>query len=126
MNIRSPLAQAKALGSARNGTSHFMMQRLSGVILALVTLYLPFAVASLVHADGYDGILDWFNNPLHAGLCIAFMLTGFYHAALGLQVVIEDYVHCPLAKIIALIAVKTVLFMMALIALISIVQLALA
>lgn len=126
MSIRTPLAKAKGLGSARNGTGHFIIQRLTAILLIPLVLYFPFAISSLVKAQTYSDVLLWFDNPLHSGLVLAFMAAAFYHGALGLQVIIEDYVHNEKAKLASLIGMKIVLFIAAIVAFISIIKLALA
>lgn len=126
MSILHALRKAKGLGSGHNGTHHFIVQRVSAVILIPLVLYFFYAVISLIAAKDFYALTQWFANPFHAGLLLVFMLAGFYHAALGLQVVIEDYVHCEKGKWLALIAVKGICAVCAAIAVVSILRLSLA
>lgn len=125
-SVFQALKRAKGLGSGRNGTQHFIAQRSSAVILIPLVLYFLCAVVKLVGAQDFAQVTAWFANPFNSGMAIAFFLTGFYHAALGAQVVIEDYVHHEQFKWLALIAVKAVCVMFAAAAVVSILRLALA
>lgn len=91
MSIKSPLGRVLGLGSAREGTGHWWAQRTSAV--ALVPLMLWFA-ASMAGAAGYDyeTLAYWLSKPVNAILVILLCVSLLYHAKLGLQVVIEDYV----------------------------------
>ena len=126
MSILNALRKAKGLGSGHSGTHHFIVQRASAVILIPLVLYFVYAILALVAAKDFYAVTQWFANPFHAGLMLAFMLTGFYHAALGVQVVIEDYVHCEKSKWLALIAAKGICVIFAAIAVVSILRLSLA
>jgi succinate dehydrogenase / fumarate reductase membrane anchor subunit len=89
--LRSPLGRAFGLGSAKEGVAHWWAQRITA--LALVPLALWF-VASVVELTGADHalVVAWVHQPLVAMLLILLVVATFYHGALGLQVVIEDYV----------------------------------
>ncbi len=89
--LQSPLSKVKGLGSAKEGTSHFWVQRLTAIAMVPLILWFCFSVASLpgmTHAD----IHSWLASPFSAVMLILLFLTGFYHAKLGLQMVIEDYI----------------------------------
>lgn len=90
-NYRTPLARVKGLGSAKEGTGHFWSQRLTALAMVPLVLWLAFSIASLPSMD-YLAIREWLSQPFNAIVMILFMTAGFYHARLGLQVVIEDYV----------------------------------
>lgn len=104
MSLRSPVAKARGLGSAKDGTHHWIVQRISAV--ALIPLCLWF-VASLVCLGGanHAEVVAWMSQPVSAVLLVLLVATTFYHSQLGLQVVIEDYVHGA-SKIILLLATK--------------------
>jgi len=92
MSLRNPLARAKGLGSAKDGTSHWWHQRLTAIALLLLS---PWFVILMVGMIGDDQITvrAVLAQPLTAVLMSAFVLSLLWHAKLGLQVVIEDYVH---------------------------------
>lgn len=90
-NYRTPLSKVKGLGSAKEGTDHFWKQRLTAIALVPLVLWLAFSIASLPDMD-YLAIREWLSQPFNAIVMILFLITGFLHARLGLQVVIEDYV----------------------------------
>jgi succinate dehydrogenase / fumarate reductase membrane anchor subunit len=102
-SLRTPLARVTGLGSAKDGTGHWWMQRLTAI--ALVPLMVWF-VASLVSLAGAEqaAVKAWLQNPLAALLLLLLLGAGFYHLKLGLQVVIEDYIHGHAAKVALLIA----------------------
>lgn len=91
-NMRSPLARATGLGSAKAGVRVWWAQRVSAV--ALVPLTLWFAAAIIAHTGSdYAAFTAWMRAPIVATLMILLLIAVFHHSALGLQVVIEDYVH---------------------------------
>ena len=102
--MRSPLARAIGLGSAKEGVGHWWAERVSAVALVPLTLWF---VASIIAHTGsdYATFIVWLRTPLAAILMILLLIALFYHTALGLQVVIEDYVHSG-AKFAAVIAVR--------------------
>ncbi|WP_297692505.1 succinate dehydrogenase, hydrophobic membrane anchor protein [Phenylobacterium sp.] len=103
-DMRSPLARAEGLGSAKGGVKHWWAERVSAV--ALVPLTVWFLGSVIAHAGGdYDAVITWLKTPLASLAMIVLLLALFHHTALGLQVVIEDYVHSD-ARFAALIAVR--------------------
>jgi succinate dehydrogenase / fumarate reductase, membrane anchor subunit len=91
-DFRTPIGRARGLGSAKSGTAHFWWQRVTSVVLALLV---PWLVGTLVSFIGADlvSVQATLAVPLNAILLAAFALALFWHAKLGMQVVIEDYVH---------------------------------
>jgi succinate dehydrogenase / fumarate reductase, membrane anchor subunit len=96
--MRSPLGRAVGLGSAKEGVEHWVVQRVTAIALVPLTLWFVAAVIELTGAD-FDAMQDWVGRPLPAIGLILLLIATFYHAALGLQVVIEDYVHGELARL---------------------------
>ena len=125
MQFRSPLGKARGLGSAKDGTHHWWMQRLTA--LALIPLAIWF-VANVVSLSGQDhaAIAAWVKNPVSATLLVVLVAATFHHAQLGLQVVIEDYVHREGLKLGAIIAVKFAAVVLAGIGIISVLRIAFA
>jgi len=109
--MRSPLARAMGFGSAKDGVEHWWIQRVSAVALVPLTLWF---VASIIAHTGndYATFIVWLRTPLASILMILLLIALFYHTALGLQVVIEDYVHSGV-KFAALVAVRLGCFALA-------------
>ena len=104
MSRRTPLGRVLGLGSAKEGTDHFWSQRVSALAVAGLGVWFALALGSLM-ADGmiYRDVLAWVGSPLRASALVAFVVALSYHSSLGVQVVIEDYVHGSI-KVVALIA----------------------
>ncbi len=102
--MRSPLARSMGLGSAKEGAEQWWMERVSAVALVPLTLWF---VASIIAHTGsdYGTFIAWVRTPLASILMILLVIALFYHTALGLQVVIEDYVHSG-TKFAALVALR--------------------
>ena len=92
MSVQHPLARAKGLGSAKDGTGHWWAQRLSSIALVLLTPWFFVFALGLVGADA-DAARAAVARPATAILLASFVLATFWHIQQGLQVVIEDYVH---------------------------------
>ena len=105
MKLRAPLATARGLGSAKEGTHHFWNQRLTAIVLVPMTLWTMVSLVRMTNVD-YATVTQWIAAPLNAVLLLIFLLALFYHALLGVQVVIEDYIHSEWQKIACLILVK--------------------
>lgn len=105
MSLRTPLGRVRGLGSAKEGTAHWWAQRLTA--LALIPLVLWFVVSLIVMTGaGHGAVAEWLRNPVSAVSMLLLILAGFHHAQLGLQVVIEDYVHAEWLKFALVTAVK--------------------
>ena len=102
---RTPLKQVRGLGSAKEGTQHFFVQRLTALALIVLACWFLYFVVSLMQAD-YLTASDAVAKPWNATLLIAFLVAMFWHAQLGVQVVIEDYVHSHGLALAAQIAVR--------------------
>ncbi|MFT4179466.1 MAG: succinate dehydrogenase, hydrophobic membrane anchor protein [Thermomonas sp.] len=94
-NLRTPLKRARGLGSAKDGTGHFIWQRITAIALALAGVYLLGLLFGLTGAD-YHIARAVVADPLNATVLVFFIVAMFWHAKLGLQVIIEDYLHTPL------------------------------
>ena len=104
MSLRTPLSHAKGLGSAKEGAGHWWAQRLTSIALVPLTLWLVVAIASFGELS-YGSAIEWMQSPLVAVALALLVVVMFYHVQLGLQVIIEDYVHGWL-KIISLVLVN--------------------
>lgn len=105
MQYRSPLARARGLGSAKTGTAHWWLQRVTAAALIPLTLWLLLLMEFSFHAP-YQQTVQWLSSPWNSVCIIAWIIAAFYHAAIGLQVVIEDYVSSEGLKIISVWMVK--------------------
>ncbi len=123
--MRSQLGQVRGLGSAKSGSAHWWAQRLTA--FALVPLSLWF-VASIIRLAGLPraAVMHWAAQPLVAGLLIALVLTTFHHLQLGLQAVLEDYMHGEKSRLATIVIMKAAAALLALIAVISVLKLAVA
>lgn len=103
--MRSPLGRAQGLGSAKEGVTHWGRQRISA--LALIPLSLWFVSEIIAHLGApLDAAQHWIGRPLPAIALILFVIAIFYHGALGLEVVIEDYVDTTLSKLALIVFVR--------------------
>lgn len=105
MSLRSPIARARGLGSAKDGTTHFWVQRLTAIALVPLLLWLVSAVVGLVGAD-HASVVAWVAYPVNAVLLLVLVLTMCWHSMLGMQVIVEDYLHGGWSKMGALIVLK--------------------
>jgi len=89
--MRSPLGRAIGLGSAKEGVEHWWALRVTSIALVPLVLWFVTAVIGLAGAE-HGVLVDWLSQPLAAVLLVLLLIASFYHSALGLQVVIEDYI----------------------------------
>jgi succinate dehydrogenase / fumarate reductase membrane anchor subunit len=122
--MRSQLGRARGLGSAKSGAAHWWAQRLTAVALVPLTLWFVWSALHLVGAS-HEAMLAWIGGPIPVVLLIALVLATFYHLALGMQMVIEDYVAGELARLITLLLIKGTIIILALTCLVSILKLGL-
>jgi succinate dehydrogenase / fumarate reductase membrane anchor subunit len=121
MDFRTPLAKALGSGSAKAGTSHWWMQRVTAVALIPLSFFLIIFLDSCLN-EPYQQTVEWLAAPFNTACIVAWILAVFYHAALGLQVVIEDYVANEGHKIIAVWSVNLVFMFLALAALVAVLR----
>lgn len=102
MSLRAPLGRVLGLGTAKEGTDHWWGQRISGVALVLLGLWFIAWIVVLPSLE-YGSVIEFIGQPLNSVLLSLLCLTAAYHSYLGVQVVIEDYVHAHGSKIVSLI-----------------------
>ena len=120
-DLRTPLARARGLGSAKEGVHHWWAQRLTAI--ALIPLVVWFAI-SLVMMSGadYGAVRAWIGSPVVMVLLIQTIAVGLHHGQLGLQVVIEDYVHGDGFKLALIVAVRFVAVLFGLAAIVAVLR----
>ena len=123
-DFRTPLKRAVGLGSAKDGTGHFLWQRVTAIALVLCGMYLVGLLFGLTGAE-YPFARATVADPLNAVVLVAFLVAACWHAKLGLQVVIEDYVHSHGLALTAQIAVRFVCILGALASVFAVVRIAL-
>ena len=105
MSLKSPLANVLGSGSAKDGTDHWWAQRVSAI--ALLVLGLWFAVSLvMLESLAFEAVFRWATRPFNGVMLLSLTLTLAWHSSLGIQVVIEDYVHGPALKTLSLIINK--------------------
>lgn len=119
MSLQTPLARVKGLGSARRGALHWWRQRLSAVALLPLSLWFIYELTSLNSLE-YGAARAWAATPAAAVLLTLFIPTLFYHAQTGLQVVVEDYVKSEGLKLAAIVLVKFIAVVAAVVALLAV------
>lgn len=89
--FRSPAGRVRGLGSAKEGTTHYIRQRVSAI--ALIFLVPWFLISGVMAAQGgHNALVEWVASPINAALLILTLGAAFYHMRLGMQVVVEDYI----------------------------------
>lgn len=107
--LRSPLSNARGHGSAKEGVHHWISQKLTAIANIPLVIWFVYSVLWLINQP-YSVKGEFFLSPINAILMSLLIISTFYHAALGLQVVIEDYVSCKFKKTASLLLVKLGLF----------------
>ncbi len=124
MALRTPLKAARGLGSAKEGVAHWWAQRVSAVALVPLSLWFVASLFSLFRAERFE-IAEWLSGPVNATLMVLLLGFTFWHAKLGLEVVIEDYVHRECCKRALLIANQLVIAALGAASIVSVLMLAL-
>ena len=123
-HLRHPLKRARGLGSAKDGTHHFIIQRITAIALVFLSIYTVWLVLSLV-GDDYATVRAAVARPWNATLLVAFLVASFWHAKLGMQVIIEDYVHTPWLAATSQLAVIFVCVLAAIASVLAVIRIAL-
>ena len=123
-SMSTPLARARGLGSAKSGLHHWWHQRVSAVAMVGLVSWMVVLLFSLVDAD-YQTALNMLAHPVNATVVVLFIAVGLWHASLGLQVVLEDYVANEGVRLIAVLTVKMVASIIAVLGILSVLKVAL-
>jgi succinate dehydrogenase / fumarate reductase membrane anchor subunit len=121
--LRTPLQRALGLGSAKEGVAHWWHQRVSAVALVPLSLWFVWVMYKAVGGD-FDSTRQLIAHPVHATLMVSYIICLFYHGRLGLQVVIEDYVHHRVAETVLHILSKFAAFLLGAAGVISVLRIA--
>ena len=105
MDMRTPLGRSRGLGSTNDGVHHWWMQRLTGIALIPLTLWFVYSAVKMSGASHAE-FTTWATTHGNPILLILLIITMFHHGQLGLQVVVEDYIHSEGTKMFLLIAIK--------------------
>jgi succinate dehydrogenase / fumarate reductase membrane anchor subunit len=123
MSYRTPLGRVRGLGSAKEGVAHWWAQRLTAIALVPLVLWFVISLLSMIGAD-HAVVKDWLSQPLPAVLTVLLVVATFHHAQLGLQVVVEDYVHNEAAKLTLIILIKFAALLLGALAVFAVLKLA--
>ena len=120
-DLRTPLSRARGLGSAKEGVHHFWAQRVTAV--ALIPLVAWFAI-SLIMMSGadYGVVRAWIGSPVVMVLLVLTIVIGLHHGQLGMQVVIEDYVHNDGMKLALIVMMRFIAVFFGLAAIVAILR----
>lgn len=122
--MRSQLGRVRGLGAAKSGVHHWWAERVTSVALVPLTLWFIAAVIRLLGAP-HQAMLDWMASPVTIVLMLCLVLATFYHMRLGLQVVIDDYVHVESTRVVLLLLMRGLTAVLALLAIVSVLKLGL-
>ena len=121
--LQAPLGRVRGLGSARSGTHHWWMQRVTSIALIPLVVWFAFAAIGLAGA-GYEASAAFVANPVNAVLLLLLVGVTLHHLAAGLQVVIEDYVRAEGLRLAAIWGVKAACLVLGLFAAVAILRVA--
>ncbi len=124
MGLRTPLGRVLGRGAAHAGTEHWWSQRLTAVALVLLGAWFLVSML-LLPGFSHEDVHAWLARPWNAVLALLLVVTVAWHSSLGLQVVIEDYVHQPFIRVVSLILSKFVHVLLAALALLAIARITL-
>lgn len=104
---RSPISKAKGLGSSHSGVHHWIHQRFTSILMLVFVSWIIQLIAT-VSSEPLSTAIETIKKPYNILAIAVFISTLFYHASLGMQVIIEDYCHCRMVRIVLLLSVKIV------------------
>ncbi len=123
MKFRTPISLAKGLGSAKEGAHHWWMQRLTALALVPLSLWFAFSVARMAGA-GFEEMHEWISNPWVAAFLALFFIVSYYHGAIGVQVVLEDYISSEGTRMVFIIITKFALALLGAASLMAVIRIA--
>jgi succinate dehydrogenase / fumarate reductase membrane anchor subunit len=123
VTLRSPLGRVRGLGSAKSGTHHWWMQRVTSALLLPLTIWFVLSAALLAGASHAETVA-WIARPHNAVLLLATIGLSFHHTAAGFQVILEDYVNQEWARMGGILAVKAICALLALASALAVLRIA--
>lgn len=102
MSMRTPLGRVRHHGASREGTGHFIASRFTGIALAVLAPWFVVNVALSLRGGAYVTVIDFLSRPVNAVGVILLLGVGLYHAAIGMQEIVLDYIHKPFTKVLLL------------------------
>lgn len=123
MSLRSPLGQALGVGSAKGGSAHWYSQRVTGVALVLLGSWFVLALACQRGAS-LEQVTGWLRSPASSALMLLLVVVAAWHASLGLQVVVEDYVASKAVRAALLLAIRFSLVVAAVMGVLAVLRIA--
>ncbi len=123
MSLRTPLGRVRGLGSAMSGTEHWWHQKVTSIALVPLVIWFIVSIVALIGAD-YAVFVAWLRSPLVAIIMVLLLVATYYHMRLGLQMVIEDYVHDKALKLASRLAVDFFSFALAVAGIFAVLKLA--
>ena len=121
--LRSPLSVAKGHGSAKDGTHHFWVQRVTAIALIPLIIWFCLSLAMMPTAT-YATVVDWMQSPFNSVMLILSIFASFYHLALGLQVILEDYIANTNIRMFSILGMKLFCFFFAALGIFSVIKIA--
>lgn len=103
-SMRTPLGKVRGHGAGHGGTGHFIAQRVSAVALLLLAPWFIISAALSMPDAGYVSAIDFLTQPVNAVGVILLLIAALYHMQIGMQVIVEDYIHKPITKALLLVA----------------------
>ena len=122
--MASPLKNAKGLGSAKHGLSHWITQRVTAIALVPLTIWFV-SIVAMMKDSSYQSSINIVSNPFNATILILLILSMFWHSQLGLQVVFEDYISGKNTRMFCIITMKFFMTTIGVLSALSVVRIAL-
>ena len=124
MSLRTPLGRVLGHGAAKSGVQHWWMQRVSAVALVPLTIWFIFSLLHLVGAS-HQAMIVWLSSPWSIVLMLALIVATFHHFSLGVQSVLDDYVHQPTVKLWSMLVLKAACMVSALLCIVAVLKIGL-
>ena len=122
-SLETPLHKVQGLGASHSGTGHFWRERLTSVALIPLSLWFAYAVLGLIDTNEV-AIVSFLAHPWNANLMGLFVVISFYHLSLGLQQILDDYVHTPGMKLFLRLVVTVIWIVASLVSVFALVRIA--